>query len=629
VKQRGGDVIRSILKLCERRAIRAKKRKAGFRKLESREKMDEYEYDDSEGESDGDGAYAYDEEDGEEEREEDKKKKKRRLSASRNESTDTLSEGGEDGEERQLERIESDQLDQVIVEDKHEVEVDGKRLVSSVRREVPFLHIGKVFDAKKTEIEGVALLCSLSFSNAGLLLRYFKWNMDALQEKYFGHEEEYLQKAGIGEEELMHEKAVCGVCFDEIDCISMACRHHYCKECWRGYLNAKLEGEGVHAVASACIDPSCSLLLPPSLFDEVLAEAERERMWNFRLKQIVDTSRDMEWCNGRSCDKVFKRTYRRGYAMCSDCLHSTCLECMQEAHFPLSCAEWKLWEKQDRDHDDDRSSFWILANTKPCPHCVTPIEKNGGCNHITCKKCKYEFCWACMDDFRNGHNHYACSRQGEGRKEEVGVCKDKQPSQFFSAYEEYMEVGDLVNRMISFVKTSDEDRLAKSIGEAALAALRCCRHLVCFYFFHPGYARNKYIKLRRSILMSLATGVETNFKEGVYTWPQLESERDRIYGIIGELSKCCQDAREEERNPQPPQHSRSQDSDMREAARKRSYSHLISSSVHDGLRTLGILSGEAEQGRNLERRVAGTQQLGSEDRSRQGRAAFGLRNGGS
>ncbi|WAQ88270.1 hypothetical protein PtA15_9A397 [Puccinia triticina] len=45
--------------------------------------------------------------------------------------------------------------------------------------------------------------------------------------------------------------------------------------------------------------------------------------------------------------------------------------------------------------DDSEMANWISANTKECTRCHLTIEKNGGCNHVTCKKCKPEFCWVC------------------------------------------------------------------------------------------------------------------------------------------------------------------------------------------------------------------------------------------
>lgn len=40
---------------------------------------------------------------------------------------------------------------------------------------------------------------------------------------------------------------------------------------------------------------------------------------------------------------------------------------------------------------------WIEEHTKKCPNCNEPIEKNGGCNHMTCKSCSYDFCWICSE----------------------------------------------------------------------------------------------------------------------------------------------------------------------------------------------------------------------------------------
>ncbi|CAH3158678.1 unnamed protein product [Porites evermanni] len=46
-----------------------------------------------------------------------------------------------------------------------------------------------------------------------------------------------------------------------------------------------------------------------------------------------------------------------------------------------------------------------------CPNCGSCIEKNGGCNHMQCIKCKHDFCWMCCGDWRShGSEYYECSR---------------------------------------------------------------------------------------------------------------------------------------------------------------------------------------------------------------------------
>jgi len=42
-----------------------------------------------------------------------------------------------------------------------------------------------------------------------------------------------------------------------------------------------------------------------------------------------------------------------------------------------------------------------LNNIKKCPKCRTKIEKNGGCNAITCSRCGFVFCWICETEFRS------------------------------------------------------------------------------------------------------------------------------------------------------------------------------------------------------------------------------------
>ena len=43
------------------------------------------------------------------------------------------------------------------------------------------------------------------------------------------------------------------------------------------------------------------------------------------------------------------------------------------------------------------SEDYVKDNAKHCPHCNAPIEKNEGCNKITCWRCSTNFCWLCGD----------------------------------------------------------------------------------------------------------------------------------------------------------------------------------------------------------------------------------------
>ena len=37
-----------------------------------------------------------------------------------------------------------------------------------------------------------------------------------------------------------------------------------------------------------------------------------------------------------------------------------------------------------------------------CIKCQAPISKNAGCRHMTCTRCKAEFCWICRKEYK-GH----------------------------------------------------------------------------------------------------------------------------------------------------------------------------------------------------------------------------------
>ena len=67
---------------------------------------------------------------------------------------------------------------------------------------------------------------------------------------------------------------------------------------------------------------------------------------------------------------------------------------------PLACAAAERWEQLTEKQrggegvtSNPQNIGWIMDNTKPCPNCKAPIEKNGGCNHMHCTTCSHDFDW--------------------------------------------------------------------------------------------------------------------------------------------------------------------------------------------------------------------------------------------
>ena len=85
---------------------------------------------------------------------------------------------------------------------------------------------------------------------------------------------------------------------------------------------------------------------------------------------------------------------------CKACKTEICFKCREEWHGDLlSCEEamskdLREWVEQNKD------------NVSQCPVCKTRIEKNKGCNHMTCGVCCYEFCWACGGSASSEDRHF-------------------------------------------------------------------------------------------------------------------------------------------------------------------------------------------------------------------------------
>jgi len=106
--------------------------------------------------------------------------------------------------------------------------------------------------------------------------------------------------------------------------------------------------------------------------------------------------------------------------------HFFCWECLKEAHAPSGCDQWLQWlhkvvtikpeelKTTCSESEEAANCYWLVSNCKACPNCKSPIQKNEGCNHMKCCKCKFDFCWVCLDAWKKHSSatggYFRCNR---------------------------------------------------------------------------------------------------------------------------------------------------------------------------------------------------------------------------
>ncbi|RKF57882.1 E3 ubiquitin-protein ligase dbl4 [Golovinomyces cichoracearum] len=272
-------------------------------------------------------------------------------------------------------------------------------------------------------INEVNLILDLRKEEAAILLRHFRWNRERLIEEYMDRPKKVLEDAGLGLNTSSPPKLevipgfTCEICYeDEVNLQSFAlrCGHRYCVDCYRHYLNQKIKEEG-EAARIQCAQDGCKKIIDAKSLDLLVTPDLRVRYHELLTRTYIEDKENMKWCPAPDCVNAIECSIRKSDldkvvpTVTCYCKYRFCFGCTLADHQPAPCELVRKWLKKCE--DDSETSNWISANTKECPKCNSTIEKNGGCNHMTCRKCKHEFCWMCMGLWsEHGTSWYNCNR---------------------------------------------------------------------------------------------------------------------------------------------------------------------------------------------------------------------------
>ena len=262
---------------------------------------------------------------------------------------------------------------------------------------------------------------------AALLIKH-GWNANTVTDKFCSDSDLTMKLFKFSLDNNKHPQLeLCPSCYEETtEWIKLEdCGHMLCRDCYTGYLVSKV-GDGADCVFAICPDSKCNFIVPDSLFIQLLPGELLQKYKYFKCQSFVNITKNSKYCPGTNCHKLCykltKNTLKDVY--CDECKTFFCFICQKSAHQPIDCELLQQWLDRINIGEDD-SSTWIKLNTKPCPKCKSNIEKNQGCMHMTCGKCRYEFCWLCLGDYRNHQNEtgsYLCNSWEDVKR--IGRAKD-------------------------------------------------------------------------------------------------------------------------------------------------------------------------------------------------------------
>ncbi|CAF1323857.1 unnamed protein product [Rotaria sp. Silwood1] len=217
------------------------------------------------------------------------------------------------------------------------------------------------------------------------------------------------------EQSSNHETSTkeCQVCFDDKPKqdfkiqYSSGCRHterSICDNCVYQHVKEamnKMCTDDVH-----CPELNCRIDFKYSTVQKILSNNRDrgllDKYERFVFHRQLEKMREFIWC-AHECGmgQLNEGEHRNNIVTCVKCYKKTCFTHKTEWHQGLTCTQYDAVKNPEL----QASQRWIAQNCKKCPKCSYRIEKVDGCDHMTCGKCHYEFCWSCLADYEAIRRH--------------------------------------------------------------------------------------------------------------------------------------------------------------------------------------------------------------------------------
>jgi hypothetical protein len=165
------------------------------------------------------------------------------------------------------------------------------------------------------------------------------------------------------------------------------CMHdlEICKSCIGTWITTSLDNGNWKNIT--CLSVDCGSVLQYADVKRYSNDADMERFERFATRDALAEMPGFKWCLNPDCDAGQIHDDGGGTEQiltCALCGFKRCTICDRAWHQDETCEQYTR-RLAAQPGEVDASETWVANNSRKCPGCQSPIQKNEGCDHMTCK----------------------------------------------------------------------------------------------------------------------------------------------------------------------------------------------------------------------------------------------------
>lgn len=173
-----------------------------------------------------------------------------------------------------------------------------------------------------------------------------------------------------------------------------SCTHpiQTCSDCLSTWLTSEITTNGTSPIKC----PQCSQHLTHTDIQRSATPSTFRTYDNLSTRAALSALTDFAWCLSPTCASGQENTSNANFMHCMACNYQQCLSHRVPWHVGETCAQYDA--RTQHGEEEAQTAKMLDDVSKTCPNpkgCGCRIQKIDGCDHMTCRRCRWEFCWRC------------------------------------------------------------------------------------------------------------------------------------------------------------------------------------------------------------------------------------------